>query len=183
MSDIAIVLTGLFGIAGLGFFLLMRESRKTEVVQVYPAPQAVHYQPPPERRLPPAPVMEMTSQVLLQGVAQQISSIGLNEAFDVEHILTDTGQKVRFARVGLPPLVRPMGQPQITHSDNQEKELRKLRKAAERVAANCGGVRINQQLDVDGVPCMMKKADKGYDLFLIKPDGALQFMAHLGGPA
>lgn len=189
----------------VGAFLLAGFTTKTPTVM---QPLALPPPPPPPQpiyepvRLQPVrtdamkPPVDPNSALVLQGAALQIGSLGKNEAFDIEHTWTESGQKLRFCRVDLPPLVRPMQtEPprlNLAHETKYEKELKKLRKAAEKVAEglNGGTVRptfvngLSGTLNVDGVPCMLKKSDNGgYDLMLIKPDGKLEFMCHLGvGP-
>lgn len=161
MSELAQGFVIGLAIIGAVFWIAMRSVGFTpKVTQSENAPAL--YQPHPVQAYQPPPkIMEVNSQVLLQGVAQQISCIGVNECFDVEHQITDTGQKIRFARIGLPPLVRPMAVQQIAQGVSH-------------------GTLGAGHLDVDGIPCMLKKSDTGFQLFKITPHGQLEFVCTLG---
>jgi hypothetical protein len=183
--EIALGILG--GLAAIAFALWLGfvTTQRSTALAPYKPHQVVPYEP--IRMEPVKPIADPNSSVLMQGLAQQISSLNVNEAVDIEHTLLDNGgQRVRFARVAMPPLVRPMlEQPRLNPANEtkHEKELKRIRKAAERVAEsiNRGGApNVDASLNVDGLPCMLKKTADGYDLMLIKPDGSLQFMAHLG---
>jgi len=43
-----------------------------------------------------------------QGIAQQVASLGANQTFEIEHVVTHTGAKIKFSKSSHPPMVRPM---------------------------------------------------------------------------
>lgn len=124
------------------------------------------------------PVLDINSNThVMQGIGQQIASIGPNQAFDIEVSQTAQGSRVRFAKVGIPPMVAPMAQ----GSDDVaslKKEMKKLRHELER--AKFSHVKQGGRMEVNGIPCMLRRTPNGYDLMRIGPDGQLEFMAHLG---
>ncbi|EGP07317.1 hypothetical protein CSIRO_3049 [Bradyrhizobiaceae bacterium SG-6C] len=121
-----------------------------------------------------------------QGIAQQVTSLGPNQSFDIETSATPSGAKISFSRRSHPPMVSPMTiGPEIYAREEEgdglkkvKKELRKLRLELER--AKFEHVKQGARRDVNGIPCMLQKTPHGYDLMRIGPDGQLEFVAHLG---
>lgn len=144
---------------------------------------------PQQEVLPPRGAMldiNANSHVM-QGLGQQIASIGPNAAFTIEHENTGKGSKLTFSRTSVAQIVPPL--PPLAASDRKysektdemrrvEKQLRKLRHELER--AKFEHVKQGSRTEVNGIPCMLQKTANGYDLMRIGPDGQLEFMAHLG---
>jgi hypothetical protein len=143
--------------------------------------------------LPPADLEKRVSSIdpngnsaIHQGIAQQVTSLGPNQSFDIECSATPTGAKISFARRSHPPMVSPMAMaPEVYAVDNNADELKSLKRQVRKLRvelerAKFEHVKVGGRMDVNGIPCMLHKTPNGYDLMRIGPDGQLEFLAHLG---
>lgn len=97
------------GILTVICLLAVRTTRKPQAVYLpAPTPQPVPIVVVPQRAEPMKSIVDPNAAAVMMGLGQQISSLGTNEAIDIEHTWNDSGQKVRFCKLALPPMVKPL---------------------------------------------------------------------------